>query len=145
MTTYSGTKQATGIQPKFIERGEIKVCSSFALSAALVLNDVVQMVTLPVGATVTSVLLSTDTALDTNASSTIAYSVGDGGSATRYISAKAQGNNIPLAPYAMDQAAGHQFVITSSTNVIQVKVSTGPATGATTGTMRLTVGYSMDV
>lgn len=130
--------------PKFLEAGQIAVCSVFPLSAALTLGDTITMLSLPVGAIVFDMTISSDTALDTNAASTLAYQVGDGVTATRYIGTHPQGNNQPMSPYHLDQALGHQYQVTATTNKIVITVQAAPATGATTGNLRCTVEYSMD-
>lgn len=144
MATYTGTRAASGVEPIYNAVGDVTVVSTFALSVALATNDLLNMVNLPSGAYIIDVVLSTD-ALDTNAASTIAYDVGDSNSATRYISNKAQGNNAALAPYHMDQAAGlgYQTGANSGDTTVVVKVHTGPATGATSGTVRLAVTYNV--
>jgi hypothetical protein len=144
-STYTGTHAAAGVQPVFLPTGDITVFSSYALTGALVINDIINMMVLPPGVTVRSVLLSSDTALDTNGTAQLAYDVGDGASATRYIANKVQGNNTALAPYSMDQPSGHQYVIGTNAGdtVIKVKVRAAPATAATTGTIRLSVTYRM--
>lgn len=146
MATYNASKQAAGIEPKYLQAGLIAVSSVFALTAAFGLADLVNMVTVPSGATIIDTILSSDTALDTNATSTISYDVGDSNAAQRYVAAKAQGNDLPLAPYHMDQAPGHQYKTGTNAGdtTLVVKIHAAPATGAATGNLRLTVLYSMD-
>jgi len=143
-TNYTTQASKATANPKFLEAGQCQVCSVFALSAALAINDVINMLTLPIGATVCDVCISSDTALDTNAASTLAFQVGDQGNATRYIATHVQGNNIPMAPYHMDQAGGHQYKADATSNIIQIKVQAAPATAAAAGNLRLTIEYSMD-
>jgi hypothetical protein len=44
----------------------------------------------------------------------------------------------------MDQASGHQYVTTPTTNKVVITVQAAPATGAAAGNLRLTIEYSMD-
>jgi|SRR5579863_292194 len=141
MTTYNATREQGGVEPVQNATGDITVVSTFALTQALAVNDIINMLDVPLNAVVTEVNLSADE-LDTNAAATIAYDVGDSNSAQRFIAAAAQSNGVALAPTRMNVAAGLGYQYTSRTT-IQVKVHTGPATGATSGTVRLAVTYSM--
>ena len=145
MAAYLANKAQPGINPKFLEEGQTAVCAVFALTAALAAADTITFMTLPVGATVFDMAISSDTPLDTNVASTLSFQVGDGVTANRYIATHVQGNNIPMAPYHLDQALGHQYVTTPTTNKIVGTVVGGPATGAVAGNLRLTVEYGMDV
>ena len=143
MTTYTADLEAAGVQPVQNATGDVTRVAIFALTAAFGLNDLVKMLTLPANAYVVDVVIGTDAALDTNATSTISYDVGDSNAAQRYIAAKAQGNNVPLPPYHMDQAAGLGYQIGTNTgdNVVVVKIHAAPATGATSGNLRVAVTY----
>ena len=146
-TNYTTQASKATANPKFVEVGQIQVCSVFALSAALAIGDIINMLVLPIGAVVCDVCISSDTALDTNAASTLSFQVGDQTTPGRYIGGAAghvQGNNIPMAPYHMDQASGHQWKADATSNIIQMKVFAAPATAAVTGNLRLTIEYSMD-
>jgi hypothetical protein len=147
MTAYFGTLgQPNSAVLQNVTGSSVRV-STFALTAALALNDTITMCYLPDNAVVLDVAIATDTALDTNAASTIAYDVGDAGSANRFIAAVAQGNNIPLPITASTLSAtmGYQYTTSGAEtkNAIIVTVHTAPATGATTGTLRLKISYSM--
>lgn len=144
MTTYTADRMASGVEPVQNATGDVCVIAVFSLTAALAANDIIQMMKLPALAYVSDVVLATD-ALDTNVASTIAYDIGDSNSAARYVSDKAQGNNAALPPYHLDQKGGLGYQIGTNTgdNTIQVKVHTGPATGATSGQVVLAVTYSM--
>lgn len=143
-TNYTTQASKATANAKFLHEGTLNVSSVFALSAALAINDVITMMNLPVGANIVDVIISSDTALDTNGASTLSYQVGDAGNATRYITTHVQGNNIPMAPYHMDQASGC-WVVTAGNTQVLIKVQAAPATGATTGNLRCTVVYNMDV
>ena len=143
-TNYTTQASKATANPKFIEVGQIQVCSVFALSAALAINDDITMLKLPIGAVVCDVCISSDAALDTNAASTLSFQVGDQTMANRYITTHLQGNNQAMAPYHMDQASGHQYVADATSNLVQIKVQAAPATAAVTGNLRLTIEYSMD-
>ena len=144
MAAYLANKAQPGVNPKFIEQGQVAVCSVFALTAALAINDTITFLSLPLNAVVFDVCISSDTPLDTNVASTLSFQIGDAVLATRYIGTHIVGNNIPMAPYHLDQASGHQFVVIAGTQQVIGKVIAGPATGAVAGNLRCTVEYSMD-
>lgn len=144
MATYTADRATPGVEAITNAAADTTVVAVFALTAALATNDIIQMMSVPSGAYICDVILATD-ALDTNAASTISYDVGDSNAAQRYIAAKAQGNNVALPPYHMDQknGLGYKTGANSGDTLIEVKVHAGPATGATSGQVVLAVRYSM--
>lgn len=114
--------------------------STYTLTAALTLNQVIQMAPIPAGARITRVQLSTDD-LDSNVSPAVVLAVGDTGSATRFISGSTVGQAGGVT--SLNQHGGHAYKYAAA-DTITVKVTTAPATGATSGTIVLTVGYQMD-
>lgn len=105
------------------QRGE------YNITAALALNDTIQLFDLPPRFRVTGGFIKVDD-LDTGGSPAIVLAVGDAGDDDRYFSgitaAQAGGVSTVLAVTGID------FVTTGKTRVV-LKVTTGPATGATTG------------
>lgn len=112
--------------------------SSYTLTAALAINDIVEMLRLPPRARVTGVMLKV-TDLDTGGSPAILLTVGDSGDTDRLIASsnigQAGGVSTTLA------ATGAFWQNGSTETVVSVYVPTGPATGATTGTIELSVDY----
>lgn len=122
--------------------GNLKVVTGeYTLSAALTLNQVIPMVAVPKGARVVFGRLSTDD-LDTGGSPAIVLAVGDGDDDDRYLTgstiAQAGGNA------AFDRHVGNGNYEYTEGDTIDVKVTTAPATGATSGAIRLTVGFIID-
>jgi len=111
------------------------ICGVFALTAALAAGDTISTPNLPNGATVLDVILSTSD-LDTNGTPTITFDVGDAAVSNRYIAASNVGQAGGVA--RMNQPAAAPFTLTSKGPVV-AKVNAGPATGATTGTVAVTV------
>lgn len=133
----AATAQARSCVGETILHGEFDLATDNA-SGALELNDVLQIVKVPKGFQVMEVILST-TDLDTGGSPTIELSVGDGGDTDRYISGT--GSTIAEASggYArLSNIAGHGYIYTED-DTIDVLVATGPQTGATTGTIKVSV------
>lgn len=141
-TTYSSNKCAAGVQP-VAGIGYHKVFETYEASVALVINDIIQMVKVPKGATVTDLDLSVDD-LDTGAALTL--SVGDGTTADRFIKTSTigqAGGTVSLGSgntgAAAADALAYQY---TDDDTIDVKVIAAPAGGGT-GTIRLAVGYTM--
>lgn len=111
--------------------------ASYSLTAALAAADVVEMIRVPAGAIIYSVLLKV-TDLDTNGTPTITLTVGDGADTDRLVTSstigQAGGSTTTLA------STGLLYTYTAE-DTIDITVGTGPATGATTGTLELVVQY----
>lgn len=138
MATLSSNAVASTVQ----SRAGIDLTSVtgvYTLTAALALNDVIQMVKVPLGACIQEILVTADD-LDTGGSA-IRFQCGDGGSAARFIAANAVGSNAGLAA-RLDTHAGHGYVYPAE-DTIDLTVSTGPTGGATSGSIRLTAFYTM--
>lgn len=134
--TQTSSQVAAGIQPK-TRLGLNTVNAVFEIDHALELNDVIQMVKVPAGAKITEVILATDD-LDTNGTPLLGLDVGDGSDDNRFISASTIGRTSGVA--RLDQVDGLNYVYAAE-DTIDVSVQAAPATGATSGTIRLTVIY----
>lgn len=139
MPTYN-TTAANRIQPRTdgYSGNKKTMYESFSLTAALALNDVINMFKVPAGAIITGIILKTSD-LDTGGSPAIVLDVGDASDTDRLIDGATVG-----------QAGGTSTSLVSSTGVfyqytaetmISVLVQVAPATGATTGTVELAVEY----
>lgn len=117
------------------------VVAEYEITAALALNDVVQMVKVPAGAIVSNVVLATDD-LDTNGTPAIVLDVGDGGDTDRYIdgSTVGQAGGITDSSNLAIDGIGYTY---SVEDTIDVLVQVAPATGATSGTIKLIVSYTI--
>lgn len=113
------------------------VFGTYTLSAALALNDVIQMVKVPLGAKIVGMTLAV-TDLDTGGSPAIVLDVGDDGDTDRFI----DGSTIGQAGGATNDIlfSGYGYTYTAD-NTIDVLVQVAPATGATSGTIKLAVTY----
>ena len=140
MATLKSNKVTANAPARDLPSGVLAVVGTYALGAALALNDVIQMVTVPAGATILDVLLAV-TDLDTGGSPAIVLTVGDGGDTDRFVTASTVGQAGGVARLNATTGAGYKY---TAKDTIDVLVSTGPATGATSGTVSLTVLYTMD-
>ena len=109
----------------------------FALTAALALNDTIALCKLPATHIPVDFILDTDD-LDTDGTPAIVVDVGIiGGDVDALISGSTVAQAGGLA--RMDQIEGRRLAISNSDQLVGITVTTGPATGATTGTIQGTL------
>ena len=146
-TLYSADCAAgSGVQP----RTGLALCSvsgSYTFLAALVDEDVIQMVKIPAGATILDWILDIPaTGLDTGTA--IVFDLGDAGSTGRFATGCVQGRSsagaIVRPGSAGSVVGGTQYAYTAE-DTIDFHVTTAPTTGVAEGTMKLTVFYTMDL
>lgn len=161
MTVYIGSKLQAGVQPRVLQYGvETLEISTFAITAAFVLNDTVNFLALEAnpaitgnGPTITGVVLDAPS-LDT--STGIVTAVGDATTAGRFISGSTIGRSGAGGIQFMNVAGtvGYQPFLSSFNTYTTVsqqlytvifKVTTAATgTAATTGTIALKVTYTYD-
>jgi hypothetical protein len=129
---------ASGIQPR-AELGLNCVSETYELTAALVLDDVIQMVKIPVGAIIQEVILSVD---DLDGATSLTLSVGDGDDPNRYIQASTIGQAGGTARMAMVTTIDcHNYTYTAD-DTIDVHAEAVSGSETATGTIVLTVFYT---
>jgi len=114
---------------------------TYSLLAALELNDVIQLVKLPPGAEIHDVALMV-TDLDTNGTPLITLDVGNGDDPNYFVNASTIGQTGGIVRTNTVTAASSLALTAEDT--IDVTVSAAPATGATSGTVKLMVFYTVD-
>lgn len=117
----------------------IAVHSTFALSAALIVNDVVKFATLPAGCVPVDCVVDCDD-LDTGVAPAVVVEVGfTGGDTDALIAASTvgQAGGVERA----NVATAFRVVPTATDRTVQLKVATAPATSAVAGTVGLTLTY----
>lgn len=117
---------------------EIVAFASYTVTANLALNDVIQMVPVPLGAVITGVTLSS-TDLDSGAA--LVYDVGDGNDTDRHITATSIGQAGGVASTMALTGYGYTYTVDDT---IDVLVKTAPAGGVASGTITLKVSYLMN-
>lgn len=138
-TTYQTANVGSGVMPR-ANAGETIVSATFNLTAALALNDVIEMVKIPAGAVIHDVILSS-TDLDT--STGVVLDVGDGSVTDRFIDGATIGQASGVA--RLNEVGGHLYEYTAD-DTIDVLVQVAPSgTAATSGSIKLTVIYQMGV
>lgn len=137
-STLSSSKVASTVVSR-AGTGLTSVHGTYELAAALVVNDIIQMVKIPKGARIVNVILGTDD-LDSGASPAIVLAVGDGTTADRFISGSTVAQAGGVATIGKVDGVGYVY---TADDTIDIKVTTAPATGATSGTLNLTVVYDM--
>lgn len=139
-TFYSADcSTGSGIQPR-AGLSLVTKSGTYDLTAALVINDLIHMVKIPTGATVLDIILDVPD-LDTNGSPAITLSVGYTGALEAFISQSTVGQAGGIAKLSV--VGGSQKAFTAG-DTIQISATAAPATGAATGTLKLTVIYTMD-
>lgn len=115
--------------------------ASFALSAALVINDTIDMLTVPAGHRILDAILASDD-LD-SAGPTITLDVGIAGGDTDMLFAA---STVAQAGGSERASAKTAFrdVATTADRTVQVLVKAAPTTGTTTGSIDLVVFYQAD-
>lgn len=140
-TTFTSSQAASTVNPRTCENGLCYACGSYEITAALVVNDVMQMVRVPAGAYIQEITLQSDD-LDT-AGPAIVLDVGDGSATGRFIdgclSAQVAANDVVCRINVMD---GLNYTYAAE-DTIDVLVETAPTTGTTSGTVVLCVVYGM--
>ena len=140
-TTFTSSQAASTVNPRTCENAVCVATGAYAIGAALVVNDVIQMVRVPAGATILEVQLSSDD-LD-SAGPSIVLDVGDGSVTDRFIdgslAAQVAANDVISR---INQIGGVAYTYTAE-DTIDILVQVAPATGASSGTLKLTVFYTM--
>lgn len=141
MATFTASAAASTVQPKTSGiSGNLKCAyGTYEITAALALNDVIQMVRVPANATIVGVNLGTDD-LDTNGSPAIVLDVGDGSDTDRLIDGATVGQAGGYTSTMVMTGFGYQY---TAEDTIDVLVQVAPGTGATSGTISLAVFYTM--
>jgi hypothetical protein len=138
MTTYASTNAGSGVQPRS-GVGITAVFGSYELLSAVALtNNVFQMVKIPQGAVILEVILATD---DLDSSTGLVLDVGDGTTHDRFISGQTTVGRA-TGVCRLDQVDGLGYQYTAD-DTIDVTLHTQPSGAQTTGTINLTVIYTM--
>lgn len=143
MATYY-TQKSRGFGPRIGQghaRQEIVAEAIVEITTAMIdnVNDEVGLFYLPKGAVITGATISA-TDMDTNASPTLAFDVGDDSSESRIFAASQVGRAGTLST-AMERGA-HLYKYTSAT-LVKAYVQAAAATGAA-GTLYVSVRYFVD-
>lgn len=145
-TTYKATRAAAGQSAK-TRTGIVHDYSEFTISAAFVINDVVQLFKIPTNARVLAFTLDLPI-LDTNVSPAAAIDVGDSANgANYYVSNLNAGTHFSVACFVTMTAngvAGTLGTRYAADDTLSLKIHTAPATGATSGTIHAHIVYEMD-
>lgn len=140
-TTYYSNEITLGNPARNVEKGDFDVYGKFTLSAALAINDVIQMCKVQAGARVLNMEIYCDD-LDTNGTPTITFDVGDDGDVNRF----GEALTLPQAGgflRGIQTKAGFCYQYTDD-NTIDIKVLAGPATGTASGDIIMRVTLCMD-
>lgn len=141
-TTFYSSDCATGSGvPARAGLGLCTVSATYALTAALALDDLIHMVKIPAGATLLDVILDVPD-LDTDVSPALTLSVGYTGALEAFISQSTVGQAGGIVHLSVPGGSQKLF---AAEDTIQISATAAPATGAATGTLNLTAIYTMDL
>lgn len=139
-TFYSASCAAgSGIQPR-AKLGLETVSEVYALTGALVIDDLIHMVKIPAGAKLLDVILDVPD-LDTDVSPAITLSVGTTDALEAFISQSTVGQAGGIVHLSVP---GGTLTAFATAKDIVISATAAPATGAATGTLKLTAIYTMD-
>ena len=146
-TLYSADCTAgSGIQPRS-GIGFCTVSGEYTFLAALVINDVIQLVKIPAGAIILDWILDIPASgFDTGTA--VVWGLGDGTTPGRFATACIQGRSSAGAivrPSSTGSVPGSTQYEYTADDTIDLKVTTGPTTGVASGTLKLTVFYTFDL
>jgi hypothetical protein len=113
---------------------------SFALTAALAINDTIALFSLPPRARVTGGFIKSDD-LDSNGSPTITYNVGITGTANLFWAASTAGQ---AGTVDRNMAATGMDYITTAKTPVFLTVLAGPATAVATGNIVVVIEYMVE-
>lgn len=146
-STFQSDAVDAGIPPRDDTGvGVVSKTGHYTVAAALVVNDVIQMITVPANATILEIILAA-TDLDTDGTPAITLDVGDGDDPDRFIDGSTVGqaggvDRLGSGLVGLLGVAGVGYTYAAE-DTIDVKVSVAPDAGAT-GAIDLTVLYTMD-
>jgi len=139
MATYSVTNYLTNPIPT---HGEVKTTqwlhATVTISAAPVLNDVLNFGYLPANAVVVAAMIK---ASDMDTSTGILIDIGDAGDADRYIAASTVGQTGTAS--AALAAAGILYKTTAKT-LVKGLINTAPTGTGSAGTVEIAIGYFVE-
>lgn len=131
---------------RYNEKGVYALYGTYEFAAALVINDVIQMVNIKSGTKVLHVMLFVD-ALDSGTS--VILDVGDDGDTNRFIKdavigrSSAAGQVDSLATtYGNSDGFAYEY---TANNTIDVKVQAAPGSGTSSGTITLVALVASDI
>ncbi len=130
-TTGSGVQPRAGLALQ-------SVSGTYAIAATLLTGDVIHMVKIPAGATVLDLILD---AGDMDAAASLTLSVGYTGALEAFISQSTVGQAGGIARLSVVGGTQKAF---AAEDTIQVSATAGAGGADTSGTIKLTVFYTMD-
>lgn len=148
MATVTSSAVASTVQARAAHAGLNYAYATYAVPASgdgTAANDVIQMVKVPAGARVLDVILTSED-LDTNASPTTVFDVGDGDDPDRYIDGTTIGQGGGVVRIGQSVAAGATdglFYRYTTEDTIDITVAAAGSTKAA-GNVTLCVLYSTD-
>lgn len=136
-SVFKGTGATDGVFAR-VGLGITTIIKDYSVLAALVINDVIEMIKVPKGARIIDGWLSASD-LDTGTPA-ITLHVGDGGVTSRFITSSVAGQAGTLTRFTNVGGFGYIY---PANDTIDVLVAVAPATGVA-GTITVCVSYTID-
>ena len=138
-STFYSVEVTRGDVPRACTPGVYSVYGHYTLAGtSLVINDVIQMCAVPLGARVIDVVVDVG---DCDGGTSAGLVVGDGGTTNRYITATTLGQ---AAGIARANAPGYTRTAYTVNDTIDIKFITAPETGLTTSVISLVALLAID-
>lgn len=137
MATITAAAAQSNIPAKYRINGVVTRIVNYTVNPALSAGDVIQMLRVPNGATITDVQFWTD--LFGGGNATIS-GVGDGGSAARYIGSASTSNSLAAVISILPTGLGYSY---SAEDTIDITIGTVTSASAV-GQLSLKVSYTLD-
>lgn len=138
-STFYSVEVTRGDTVRAVTPGLYSVYGHYTLAGtSIVVNDVVEMVSVPLGARVVDVILDIG---DCDTGTSCGLVVGDGGTTNRYITATTLG---VTGGIAHANAVGYDRTAYTVNDTIDIKFITAPETGLTTSVMSLVAILAID-
>ena len=127
------------IEPKYNASSSSPVIATFPLTAALGINDIINMMDIPPNVWIMDWTIDT-AQLDTGTPA-ITLALGTAATPTMFVAVSTVGQAGGIVRATLAGTVGRTFAVTTR---IQIKVIAGPGTGATTGNLVLFMNYTGD-
>lgn len=137
MATLTATAAQSVVPAKYSINGEISRVVTYTVTANLSAGDVIQMLRVPNGATITTLDLWTDQFGTSNATIT---GVGDGNSANRYIGSTSTSSSLATLVTMAPSSIGYSY---SAEDTVDITIGT-VTSASNVGVLLLRVKYTMD-
>lgn len=141
MATFNNAKVATGVMPR-ARLGVEAVYATQTLTAALANADVINFLKIPAGAYIMNIAIESSD-LDTNGTPTLAWTLGDSSAANKFCAAGSACSIVGRTGGRENARSYFSPGPYAADDTLKLTVTTGPATGAASGLIKVSMLYTM--